>query len=251
MPFATKRKEFVPPRNLREEIWNLPNVLTLLRVVVIPIVVWLMLIDTRQSALAATLLFSAAAITDFLDGYIARKRGLVSLWGQFLDPLADKLIVMASCVTLVALDKLPVWLVVILLAREIAITSLRGFAQGEGLTIHVVQTGKWKTALQLAGLVTLLIGYSYEIDYLFWKGVVNFVAVGQVLLGISILFSVLSAADYLGSFFKAIIEKQQYEPTPPSDRKRLRLPLPRPKKLPSLRRKRGTAARQPDGSPAG
>ncbi|NUN12662.1 MAG: CDP-diacylglycerol--glycerol-3-phosphate 3-phosphatidyltransferase [Myxococcales bacterium] len=251
MSLSTKRKEYVPPRNLREEIWNLPNVLTLMRVLVIPIVVWLMLVDTRQSALAATLLFSAAAITDFLDGYIARKRGLVSLWGQFLDPLADKLIVMASSITLVALAKLPVWLVVILLAREIAITSLRGFAQGEGLTIHVVQTGKWKTALQLAGLVTLLIGYPYEIDYLFWRGMVDFVAVGQILLGISILFSVLSAADYLGSFFKAIVEKQQYEPAPTRERKRLRLVIPRPKKMPSIRRKRGPATRQPDGSPAG
>lgn len=222
-----KRKVIRNPSNLREEIWNLPNVLTLARIVAIPFVVWLMLIDTRESALFACLLFSGAAATDFFDGYIARKRGLVTLWGQFLDPLADKLIVMATTVTAVGLTvttessvlynqpRLPVALVVLLLTRELGISALRGMAASEGLQIAVIQTGKWKTATQLIGLIALLIGYSYNMDYLFFQGLVDFVVVGNALLWISVTLSVYSGAQYLVSFIAAIGEKQEYTPAPP------------------------------------
>ena len=120
-----KRQVIRTPTNLKEEIWNLPNVLTLGRILVIPLVVGLMLLETRESALYACLLFSAAAITDFLDGYIARRRGLVTLWGQFLDPLADKLIVMATAVAAVGLDRLPVGLVVLRVSQPPR-TTIRG-----------------------------------------------------------------------------------------------------------------------------
>ena len=221
------------PTNLREEIWNLPNVLTLGRILIIPAVVGFMLVDTPKAAIIACLLFSAAAITDFLDGYIARKRGLVSLWGQFLDPLADKLIVMATAVTLVRLEvtdaasvlygdpKLPVWLVVLLLAREIGISGLRSMAKSEGMTIQVIQTGKWKTALQLVGIISLLIGYPYTIDYIVWKGTVDFVVIGYVLLIGSMVLSLLSAVKYIWAFLDAISEKRHYErPIRPRRRRR-------------------------------
>jgi len=184
----------------------------MLRIVAIPLVVWLMLINTRMTAFAACLLFSAAAATDWLDGYIARKQGLVSLWGQFLDPVADKLIVLATTVTAVQLGNLPVWLVVLLLSREIAVTSLRAIAASQGLTIHVIQTGKWKTALQLVGLIAVLIGFPYEMDYLVWKGRVDFVAMGEFLLILSVLLSLVSAGQYLYSFLDAIIEERDFEP---------------------------------------
>jgi CDP-diacylglycerol--glycerol-3-phosphate 3-phosphatidyltransferase len=200
------------PGNLREEIWNLPNTLTTLRIVAIPFVVWAMLINTPWSAFWGCLLFSAAAATDWLDGYIARRQGLVSLWGQFLDPVADKLIVLATTVTAVQLGNLPVWLVILLLSREIAVTSLRAIAASQGLTIHVLQTGKWKTALQLVGLISLLIGFPYEMDYLLWKGTVDFVAMGEALLILSVLLSLVSAGQYLYSFLDAIIEKRHFEP---------------------------------------
>lgn len=212
-------REFHQPRSLREEIWNLPNVLTLGRIIVIPLVVWLMVQGTPRTAFLATLLFSAAAITDFLDGWIARNRGLVSLWGKFLDPVADKLIVMATTVTLVALGNLPAWLVVLLLARETAVTSLRGMAQQEGLVIEVIQSGKWKTAFQLCGLVMLLVGYDYEIDYLVWKGVVHFMDAGQLMLLGSVGFSLISAVTYFKSFFVAIEEREQYEKRPRKPRR--------------------------------
>ena len=200
------------PRSLREEIWNLPNTLTMLRIVAIPLVGWLMLINTRMTAFAACLLFSAAAATDWLDGYIARKQGLVSLWGQFLDPVADKRIVLATTGTALQLGNLPVSLVVLLLSREIAVTSLRAIAASQGLTIHVIQPGTWKPALQLVGLIAVLIGFPYEMDYLVWKGRVDFVAMGEFLLILSVLLSLVSAGQYLYSFLDAIIEERDFEP---------------------------------------
>jgi CDP-diacylglycerol--glycerol-3-phosphate 3-phosphatidyltransferase len=232
---GAERKE---PRNIREEIFLLPNLLTLGRIVLIPVVVGFMLVDTRLTAFIATLLFAVAAITDFLDGYIARNWGLQSLWGQFLDPLADKLIVMATTVTLVFLRvgdpasavygeaKLPVWLVVLLISREIAITSLRGMANKEGFVIEVIQSGKWKTALQLVGLTMLLIGYTYHIDYIVWAGRVDFVVIGRVMLAGSVLFSLISAWQYLRSFVTAIAMHQNYEPVP---KRAHTSPLPRPR----------------------
>jgi len=215
-----RRKEFQKPSNIREEIWNLPNTLTLARIIVIPLVVYLMLVRSREAAFFAALLFSAAAATDFFDGYIARKRGLVSLWGQFLDPVADKLIVMATTITAVYLKQLPVWLVVLILAREISITSLRGFAAKEGLTIHVLQTGKWKTAFQLIGLIAVLIGYPYEMNYLIWEGRVDFVLMGAWLLVASMILSAASAIQYFGSFLSAISEKENYTAPPRKKRRR-------------------------------
>ena len=217
-----KKNVIRKPQNLKEEIWNLPNVLTLGRICVIPLVVWLMLLDTPTSALYACLLFSAAAATDFLDGFIARRRGLVTLWGQFLDPLADKLIVMATTVTAVGLGKLPVWLVVLLLSREIGISALRGMAAKEGMNIAVIQTGKWKTATQLVGLIAILIGYPYYVDYLFFEDMVDFVVLGNTLLLMSVSLSLYSAAQYLVSFMSAIEEKKDYRPSPRKARKMAR-----------------------------
>ena len=213
---ARKKREVIRnPSNIREEMWNLPNVLTLGRILIIPVVVWLMVLDTPKTALFAALLFSAAAATDFFDGYIARRRGLVTLWGQFLDPLADKLIVMACTVTAVGLGHLPVWLVVLLLSREIGISALRGMAAAEGMKIAVIQTGKWKTATQLVGLIAVLIGYPYQVDYLLFEAVIDFVVMGKTLMMISVTLSLYSGGQYLISFIEAIGEKQEYEPPPP------------------------------------
>src|SRR5262249_49530456 len=137
--------------------------LTMLRIVMIPFV--LVFIDNTSPgrSFLASVIFAAAAITDSLDGYLARKRGEVSVLGKFLDPLADKLIVTAVMVMMVSLDRLPAWLVVVLLGRELAITGLRGIASSEGLVIAASETGRHKTALQLAGLIALLIHFKYDI----------------------------------------------------------------------------------------
>ena len=178
--------------------------LTMGRIALIPPVIILMLEDSPKSAFLAAVLFSAAAITDYLDGFLARRMGLVSVLGKLLDPLADKLIVMATLVIAAQLGHIPGWFVVLLLAREIGITGLRSIAGQEGLVIDVVQSGKFKTALQLCGLIGVLIHYPYPIDFLFVETVVDFSALGFALLAFSMVFSLISAFTYFARFMLAI-----------------------------------------------
>jgi CDP-diacylglycerol--glycerol-3-phosphate 3-phosphatidyltransferase len=188
-------------RTLRDEFTNLPNILTMLRVVVIPFVLYF--IDNRSQvrSFIAMVLYLLASVTDFLDGYLARKRGQVSILGKFLDPLADKLIVMAALVVLVDVDRLGAWLVVVLLARELAITGLRSIAASEGIVIPAGQEGKYKTALQLVAISFLLVHFPYP---LLGTGItVNFHLVGLYTLYVSLGFSVVSAVKYVQLFIRA------------------------------------------------
>lgn len=191
-------------RSLAEEAKKLPNILTFLRIVLIPPVMWLMLEETPVANFFATILFTVAAVTDWLDGWLARRQGLESLLGKLLDPLADKLIVNAVLVLAAELGRIPGWFVVLLLSREIAITGLRSIAASEGLSIDVVQSGKLKTALQLIGLVGLLVHERYVVDFVFTSVVVDFNTLGAALLGISMVFSLLSAFTYFRGFGRAV-----------------------------------------------
>ena len=196
-----------PNKNRRpivEEFTNLPNMLTLGRIALIPPVMLLMLAETRVASFWAAILFSIAAITDWLDGSLARKRGLESVLGKLLDPLADKLIVMATLVVAAELGQIPGWFVVLLLARELSIGGLRTIASQEGLIIEVVPAGKLKTALQLTGLIALILHAPYCVDFIFATAVVNFNAVGFGLLLVSMVFSLVSAGMYFARFMKAI-----------------------------------------------
>jgi CDP-diacylglycerol--glycerol-3-phosphate 3-phosphatidyltransferase len=160
----------------------------------------------------AAILFALAALTDLLDGYLARKRDQVSLLGKFLDPLADKLLVMASLVWMVPMGRITAWVVVLLLAREISITGLRSIAAGEGLVIAAGEGGKAKTALQMVGILMLLFGYPYRFDCIvFDLGVVDLVHVGRWLIYISLVFSITSAAKYVSVFASAVEAKYQRE----------------------------------------
>ncbi len=188
-------------RRLRDEFTDLPNLLTLGRVLVIPFVV--LFIDNRSQvrSFVAMILYLLAAVTDALDGYLARKRGQVSILGKFLDPLADKLIVMAALVMLVETDRLPAWMVVLLLARELAITGLRSIASSEGLVIAAGQLGKYKTALQLVGISFCLVHFRYPLlGTPLW---LDFNVVGFWVLCMSLFFSLLSAFRYVQLFVEA------------------------------------------------
>jgi CDP-diacylglycerol---glycerol-3-phosphate 3-phosphatidyltransferase len=132
---------------------------------------------------------------------LARKRGLVSVLGKFLDPLADKLIVMATLVWLVPMGRIEPWVVVLLLARELSISGLRSIAASEGVVIAAGEGGKSKTALQMVGILMLMIGYPYRMNFLlFDAGVVDLVHVGRWLIYISLVYSLTSAAQYIGLF---------------------------------------------------
>src|ERR1700682_1254243 len=196
-------------RTLAEDALNIPNMLTMARVVAIPFFVWLLDTPTPVRDFWACIVFTAAAITDVLDGYLARKLGVVSVLGKFLDPLADKLIVMAALVWLVPMGRISAWVVVLVLAREISVTGLRSVAASEGVVISAGNEGKTKTALQMIGIVALVLGYPYHLSYLgIDLGVVDMVRVGQMLVYLSLLFSFASAAQYARLFAAAVDAKE-------------------------------------------
>ena len=211
-----KKKRGRGPRSaLRDEILNLPNMLTIGRVLVIPLVVWCMAQSddllsgpalARRMAFWATSLFAAASITDFLDGWLARNLDMQSSFGRFLDPLADKLLVMACLIELVALDRTPDWLVVLLLSRDVAITGLRALAAEEGFVLPSDRFGKWKTALQMCGLIGLLVHFPAHTDFVLFAGVVDYHRVGMVLLLISMVFSLISAVSYMAAFIRTTFQ---------------------------------------------
>lgn len=192
-----------PQPTLREEMTSLPNLLTLGRIVLIPGVMVLMLQDEPVTSTLAAALCAVAAATDWLDGWLARRRGQESIMGKLFDPLADKLLVMAILIIAAELQRVPGWFVVIVLAREVAVTGLRSLAGQQGLMIDVVQTGKWKTALQLLGLIGVTIHFSYRVDFLVLERVVDFNALGLGLLAVSMLFSLSSAGIYFVRFLRA------------------------------------------------
>ncbi|MFT7582010.1 MAG: CDP-diacylglycerol--glycerol-3-phosphate 3-phosphatidyltransferase [Myxococcota bacterium] len=191
------------PRTLRGEILNVPNLLTMGRIALIPPVMLLMLWGTPEANFYAALLFSIAAITDWLDGFLARRQGLESVFGKFLDPLADKLIVLATLIVATQLHHVPGWFVVLLLSRELAVTGLRALAGNEGFTIDVVRTGKYKTALQLLGIIGIILHERYLIDFGFAERVIDFNLLGIGLLSLSLFFSLLSAGIYFYRFTQA------------------------------------------------
>jgi CDP-diacylglycerol--glycerol-3-phosphate 3-phosphatidyltransferase len=144
----TKAERLKARLSLRDDALNIPNLLTFGRILVIPIVLLLLDRGTPEDCLLAALVYSAAALTDLIDGWLARKLNIVSMLGKFLDPLADKLLVMAVLVYMVPMGRMPEWAVVLLLAREISVTGLRGIASSEGVVIAAGDDGKTKTALQ-------------------------------------------------------------------------------------------------------
>lgn len=190
---------------LLKDVWNGPNLLTYGRVVLIPAICMLLLADTPYTGMWATILFGVAGFTDWLDGWLARRQQLVSMTGKFLDPLADKLLTMAVMVCLVDMGRIPAWFVILMLARETAVTSLRALAAGEGMIIAAARGGKWKTALQLVGLPCLLLHFPYTLYFGLFSLDVRFHSVGLVVMGLSLVFSLTSGAVYFRNFLTTAV----------------------------------------------
>ncbi len=202
-----------PPSVLIKEFWNLPNMLTLGRILIIPLFVWLTSDADPLSSVLAALLFTLAAVTDIVDGFLARRWNLITVVGKFMDPLADKLIVAAALIMMVRLGRIEAWIVIVLLSREFVVTGLRQIAASEGMVIAAGQEGKWKTALQLTGIVALCIHYTHPISFPGGPFDVDFNAVGRVLVYASTAFSVWSAAVYFQAFLAMLSRRGQ----PPAD----------------------------------
>ena len=199
----------MPRRTLAEDAVNLPNLLTMGRVLMVPLCLWYLDRGTEQACFWSAIVFTLAALTDVLDGWLARRLGVVSVLGKFLDPLADKLIVMASLIWMVPMGRISGWVVILLLAREISVTGLRSVAASEGVVIAAGTEGKTKTALQMVGIIALLLGYPYHLHYLGLDcGVVDTVVVGQMLVYGSLVFSLLSAVEYVRLFALAVEAKE-------------------------------------------
>jgi CDP-diacylglycerol--glycerol-3-phosphate 3-phosphatidyltransferase len=190
--------------NLRSGLLNLPNLLTLARVAAVPVVLILLLSDSRSSGIWAAAVFGMAATTDFIDGWLARKWGIVTVLGKFLDPLADKLIVMVALIMLIPLDRVPAWAVFIILAREMVVTGLRSIASSEGIVIDASDLGKYKTIYQMVAIPGLMLHY----DYYWFFGLewnifhVNMHNFGIFFFYVAFALTLWSGFDYLNKFFR-------------------------------------------------
>lgn len=206
-----RRRASRPPSVLVQEFWNLPNMLTLGRILLIPLFVWFMYDGDPFYSLLAGAVFAVAAITDVVDGYLARRWNLITVVGKFMDPLADKLIAMAALVMLVRQGRIAAWFVIVLLAREFIVSGLRTIAAGEGMVIAAGQEGKWKTSLQLIGIIALCVHYVHPLDLGFRVVPVDYNRVGQVLVYLSGAFSVWSAVVYFRAFLAMLARRGSAE----------------------------------------
>src|SRR5512140_913102 len=196
-------------RSLKKELWSAPNVITLVRIAAIPVFLVFTYYESRLNSFIAALVYAATAATDFLDGWLARRTNQVTVIGKFLDPLADKLIAMAALVMLVHLGRVTAWVVIVLMAREFAVTGLRTIAMSEGIVIAAGQEGKSKTAFQVASISFLIMHYRYPIDAFAFTFDLDANRAGTWLLYVSLFFSVWSAWNYFAGFIRAVYQPEQ------------------------------------------
>ena len=181
----------------RGSVAALPNVLTLLRIGIVPVLVIALMRETQGARAFAAACFFLACITDFFDGWLARRRGITTALGQMLDPLADKLIVTAALIMLAAVPpepRVPAWMVAVIVCRELAVTGLRSLASGSGVQMPAEELGKYKMIAQMFALEALLLHYRYPVPGTALA--IDFHAGGMVLLWAALVLAVWSAVDY-------------------------------------------------------
>jgi CDP-diacylglycerol--glycerol-3-phosphate 3-phosphatidyltransferase len=170
---------------------NLPNALTLLRILAVPVVVVALLGESEHGDAFAAAVFALAAMTDGLDGYFARSRGSITTFGKLMDPLADKLLITAALISLVSLDRLEAWVAMVIIAREVAVTILRTIAAERGIVIAASRLGKLKTVLQIAAVIALIATDPAPLGV-------------DILVYIALAVTVLSGVDYFFGLRKRI-----------------------------------------------
>ena len=177
---------------------NLPNKLTVLRTALIPVFLVFLYTDFwgKANAYIAVAVFVIASLTDLLDGKIARKYNLVTNFGKFMDPLADKLLVCSALIALVGLGKVPAWIVIIIIAREFIISGLRLVASDSGVVIAASYWGKFKTTFQMAMIIGLIL--NPPIPYMDF--------INQVLIYIALILTIISMIDYIKKNYKVFLE---------------------------------------------
>jgi len=181
----------------RGAVVALPNVLSLFRIVLVPVLVLALMRETQAARAFGAACFLVACITDFFDGWLARRHGITTALGQMLDPLADKLIVTAALIMVAAVPpdpRVPAWMVVVIVCRELAVTGLRGIASSSGVVVPAQELGKYKMIFQMFALEALLLHYRYPIPGT--SLAIDFHAGGMILLWAALILAVWSAVDY-------------------------------------------------------
>ncbi|GKS64081.1 CDP-diacylglycerol--glycerol-3-phosphate 3-phosphatidyltransferase [Nitrospira sp.] len=188
-------------RDIGADSLNVPNVLTFLRILLIPVFIILFVNPTPDQSLAAAIVFAVAAVTDMLDGYIARRTGQVTKLGKLLDPIADKLLVLSALILLMNVERVSALVVLLIVGRELAVTGIRAIAAGEGMIIPAETTGKYKMALQVVAIILLIL----EGTGLAALG--NMHLAGSFTLYLSLVFGYISGGQYVWSFWKQVVAK--------------------------------------------
>jgi len=184
----------------KKSIFNLPNSLTLFRIACIPVLVLLLFFPHKATSFLAALVFGLASLSDLLDGFLARRQQLVTTFGKFLDPLADKLVVSAALIMLIPLGRAPAWMVVVIVGRELAITGLRSMALSEGKVISADELGKKKMVFQIVAILGLLLHYEYF--------GINFHAIGMFFLWLAVVLTLWSGFNYFRRFWDVLEENE-------------------------------------------
>ncbi|HEY3758642.1 MAG TPA: CDP-diacylglycerol--glycerol-3-phosphate 3-phosphatidyltransferase [Solirubrobacteraceae bacterium] len=174
---------------------NLPNVLTVLRIMLVPVLVAALLGNTPSGDVLAAVVFALASLTDFVDGYLARARGSITTFGKLMDPLADKLLIIAALLSLVSLNRLPAWIAMVIITRELAVTVLRMGATQAGVVMAASMFGKIKTCLQIAAILAVIAVH----DKPLWV---------SLLLYVTVLVTVLSGLDYFFGLRRRLAQAQ-------------------------------------------
>jgi len=183
----------------KTSIHNIPNYLTLLRIISIPFILIPLESGKANSCLLSALIFSIAFFTDWLDGFIARKKNLITKFGKIFDPLADKLLIGSSLIVLLDLDWVTAWMVILLIGREIAVTWLRSMLAAKGQILASSWWGKYKTFFQALAVIPLMIHYRYgSIDFSFW---------GLILLWIALILTIWSGLLYFFQYYPLLMDK--------------------------------------------
>ena len=172
---------------------NLANKITLLRILMVPLIIVLLYFEGPVFCFLAALAFAFASLTDWVDGYIARRRNMVTSMGKFLDPLADKLLVCSVLIMFVHLQWAPAWVVIVMVCRELIVTGLRAIARDEGIVLAADKFGKAKTVLQICAIIPMTLHYPYW-GYELWR-------LGEWLLYLAMLMAIFSCINYCVGFY--------------------------------------------------
>ncbi len=180
---------------------NIPNLLTVTRILLIPVFVMVFAEPTPDRSLVAAIIFVIAAVTDLLDGYLARKTGQITKLGRLLDPIADKLLVLSALILLVQVDRVTALVAILIIAREVAVTGIRAIAASEGMDLSAEVTGKYKMALQVVAIVLLIL------EGTIFSELGNLHLAGTVTLYLSLVLGYISGGRYVMSFWRQVTAK--------------------------------------------